>query len=36
MADGALEQGSAEDLAGLGEASEEAIALACGLLLIHY
>ena len=36
MADGALEQGAAEDLAGLGEAGEEAVALAGDLLLIHY
>jgi hypothetical protein len=36
MADGALEQGAAEDLAGLGEAGEEAVALADDLLLIHH
>jgi hypothetical protein len=35
MTDGALEQGAAEDLAGLGKAGEEVIALADDLLLIH-
>ena len=36
MADDALEQGAAEDLAGLGEAGEEAAAFADDLLVIHY
>jgi len=36
MADGALEQRAAQDLAGLGEAVEEAVALLNDPLLIHY
>ena len=36
MADGALEQGAAEDLAGLGETGEEPITLLNDALLIHY
>jgi hypothetical protein len=36
MADGALEQGAAEDLAGLGKAVEEAVALLHDPLLIHH
>ena len=35
MADGALEQGAAEDFAGLGETAEEAVAPADDLLMIH-
>jgi hypothetical protein len=36
MADDALEQGATEDLAGLGETSEEAVALLNTLLLLHH
>ena len=36
MADGALEQRAAEDLAGLGEMGEEAVTPADDLLMIHY
>jgi hypothetical protein len=36
MADDAMEQGAAEDLAGLGEAGEEAVALADDLFLLHH
>ena len=35
MADGALEQGAAEDVAGVGETLEEAVAAADDLLLLH-
>ena len=36
MADGALEQGAAEDLAGLGKAGQEAVASLRDWLVIHY
>ena len=36
MADGALKQGAAQDLAGLGEAVEEAVALLNDPLLLHH
>jgi len=36
MADGALEQGAAQDLAGLGQAGQETVALSDDLLLLHY
>jgi len=36
MADGAVEEGAAKNVAGAGEISEEAVALAGELLLIHY
>ncbi len=35
VADDAFEQRSTEDVAGLGEACEEAVAIADGLLMIH-
>jgi len=36
MADGALERGAAEDLAGLGEAGQETVATLNDPLSIHY
>lgn len=36
MADGALKQRAAKDIAGLGEAGKEAVALFFDALLIHY
>jgi hypothetical protein len=36
MADSALEQGATEDLAGLGETGDEAVAPLDDLLLLHY
>jgi hypothetical protein len=35
LADGAQEEGTAEEIAGFGEAGEEAVALADGLLVIQ-